>query len=808
VLLPAVAALVAALPATAHAAVVRAGPLTARVSERPWELGLRAGRLLLSEHPNRGGGRTGRLGVLSGGRWARGTRVIRSHRGPRGWASLLATTDPRVRIRVSVTRGREGGIHLGATIAGPRREAVQLFAIGFRASRGERYLGFGERSNAVNQRGRTIDNHVGEGPFLSGDYPVVAPTIPPWSLRRSADATYFPMPWLLSTRGYGVLSSNAEPSRFRLGSDTRGAWSFEVAAPAMSLSFLAGPRPSDVLRRLTRLTGVQPAPAAPWVLGPWFQTGHSNQEPDELGHVRSLRRGDAPVSAVETHMRYMPCGLDRGLEAQERARTDGFHREGLAALTYMREAVCQSYEAAWSEGVASKAFVRRPDGSPYTFDAFVGSGVTPLAMIDFARPAGSRLHDSLLARAVANGYDGWMEDYGEYVPPDAQAGDDGAHAGPGLHNEYPLLYHRSGMRFARRQQRPIVRFVRSGWTGVHRYAPIVWGGDPSTVWGFDGLRSSVTQALTMGLSGVGIWGSDVGGFFTITGDRLDRELLHRWIQFGAVSTVMRTKAEGIATPKSSRPQVWEPQTLPLWRRYAKLHTQLYPYIAAAVRHYRRAGLPVMRHLALAYPRDRRAAAADAEFLFGPDLLAAPVLEPGARTRRLYLPRGHWVDLWRSARYDSRSGGLRLGRARLMRGGRTVRLPAPLEELPLLVRAGALLPLLPADVDTLADYGAGGDAVRLADRRDRLDLLAFPSGRSAGALGPRGRWSSSLSPRAWTLALRAPGPRSFTIQAALPGGAPRSVRIGRRALPRSRWSYRAGVLRASFRARSALLHVTR
>ncbi|MBN1530373.1 MAG: glycoside hydrolase family 31 protein [Thermoleophilaceae bacterium] len=790
-------AAVLAAPGAAGAAVVRSGPLQARVSERPWGLELRAGGVRLAEHPNAGTGRTGRLGFVSGGRWSRATRVIRAHRGPRGWAALLATTG-RGRIRVSVTRSQSGAINLGASVAGLPRDAVQLFGIGFRARPGERYLGFGERSNAVNQRGRTVENYVGEGPYLDGDYAAVAPSIPPWGIRRRADATYFPMPWLLSTRGYGVLSGNHAVSRFRLGGDRRGAWSFEVASPTLSLSFLAGPRPADVVRRLVRRTGVQPAPAAAWMLGPWFQTGHANEEPDELGHLRLLRDGDAPVSAVETHMRYMPCGLDRGHEASERARTAAFHAAGLAALTYMREAVCQSYEPPWSQGVAANVFVRRPDGGPYTFDAFVGSGVTPVGMIDFARPEGSRLHDSLLARAVANGFDGWMEDYGEYVPPDAEAD----------HNRYPVLYHRSGMRFARRQPRPIVRFVRSGWTGVHPYAQIVWGGDPSTVWGFDGLRSSVTEALTMGLSGIGIWGSDIGGFFTITGPGLSRELLHRWIQFGAVSTVMRTKAQGIAAPKASRPQIWEPQTLPLWRRYAKLHTQLYPYVAGAVAEYRRTGMPVMRHLSLAYPRDRRAVSTDAEFLFGPDLLAAPVLEPGARRRRVYLPRGTWVDLWRSASYDAPTGGLRLRRARPLRGGRTVRLPAPLAELPLLARAGAILPMLPPDVDTLADYGEGGGAVRLADRRDRLDLLAFPHGRSAGRLGPRGRWHSVLTPAAWTLRLRPPGPRRFRLQAALPGGAPRSVRLGSRALPRSAWSYRGGVLRTSFRARSAKLVVTR
>jgi alpha-glucosidase (family GH31 glycosyl hydrolase) len=790
-----------AAPAAARAAGVRSGDLAALVSEpAAGRLSLRwEGRVVLREHPNRGGTRTGRLGFVANGRWNRPTRLLSFRRRAGGWTGVLATTDPAGgRMQVRLHPVGNGAIRLEASVLGRRPAEVQLWGVAFGAPPGERFLGFGERSNAVNQRGRTIENRVEEGPFLLEDYPAIEPTIPPWAIRRAADASYFPMPWLLSTRRYGVLVDNAERSRFRLGSDRRRAWSLEVPAPRLRLRFLAGPSPAALVRRLTQRTGRQPRPAAPWFLGPWFQTGHSNQEPEEQGHVRLLREGDAPVSAVETHMRYMPCGADVGLEASERKRTAAFHHEGLAALTYMREAVCATYEPVWSQGVAQGAFIRRPGGGTYSFPAFVGSGVTELAMIDFTTVAGRALFHELLARAVANGYDGWMEDYGEYVPPDAVSGS--GIPGSRLRNLYPMLYHHWGERFTRRQARPLARFVRSGWTGAHHGAGIVWGGDPTTGWGFDGLRSSVTQALTMGLSGIGIWGSDIGGFFTLTAPGLDRELLHRWIQFGAVSPVMRTKAQGIVTPKSERPQVWEPQTLPLWRRYAKLHTQLYPYMSGAVSDYRRSGMPLMRHLSLAYPRDRRAISTDGQFLFGPDLLAAPVLEPGARARRVYLPRGRWVDLWRSARYLQGSGGLRLGRARVLRGGRTVRLPAPLDELPLLVRAGAVLPLLPPEVDTLAPYGGGRDFVRLADRRDRLDLLAFPRGRSSGRLGARGRWVSRLRRGSWRLSLRAGGPRRYRLQASLPGLRPRSVRLNGRRLGREVWSYDRGsaVFRAAFR----------
>jgi alpha-glucosidase (family GH31 glycosyl hydrolase) len=143
-------------------------------------------------------------------------------------------------------------------------------------------------------------------------------------------------------------------------------------------------------------------------------------------------------------------------------------------------------------------------------------------------------------QAVAAGHDGWMEDFGENSPPQALSAD--GTPGSQIHNRYPTLYHCTVKRIARRLSRPVVRFQRSGWTGAARCADLVWGGDPTTVWGFDGLSSAVRQALSIGMSGVSRWGSDIGGYNTFgTVDRLTPELLRRWIQFGAVSGVMRTK---------------------------------------------------------------------------------------------------------------------------------------------------------------------------------------------------------------------------------------------------------------------------
>lgn len=360
----------------------------------------------------------------------------------------------------------------------------------------------------------------------------------------------------------------------------------------------------------------------------------------------------------------------------------------------------------------------------------------------------------------------------------------------------------------------MVRFQRSGWTGAARCAYDVWGGDPTTVFGFDGLSSAVKEALSMGMSGVSRWGSDIGGYNSFgPAETLSPELLQRWIEFGAVSGVMRTKGSGLAVPSYRRPQIYDDAILPVWKRYAKLHTQLYPYIESADAHYRATGTPLMRQLALAFPGDSRAAAREDEFLFGPDLLAAPVVEPGARRRAVYLPRGKWIDLWRSAAYVRRTGALELRRARVLRGGRSVSLPAPLGELPLLVRAGAVLPLLSADVDTLSGYGRGRGLVHLADRRDRLSLLAFPRGSSSSRFyGGEGiRSVESRRSPGWRLSISGKRVRTYRVQASLATlvrrFVPRRLVVNGRAVPRRRWHFDRRTRVLKFAARGRHLRVS-
>jgi hypothetical protein len=277
---------------------------------------------------------------------------------------------------------------------------------------------------------------------------------------------------------------------------------------------------------------------------------------------------------------------------------------------------------------------------------------------------------------------------------------------------------------------------------------------------------------------------------------------------------MRTERDGIAIPPYDRPQVDDPDQLPHFRRYAKLRTQLYPYVAAADREYRRSGLPIMRHLALVDPDDPAAFDREDTFLFGPDLAVAPVVTPGATTRDAYVPRGTWIDFWRAVEYRSADGAFVLrddAPVAPVAGGVVRTLPAPLDEIPLLARAGALFVLLPPDVDTLADYGAG-TVVRLADRDRELHVLAFPRAASEGRFLDHGRWRSTESPGRLRLSARAERRATWTIEAALGSletpFTPCAVVANKRPLPDGAWSWDpvGRVLRATVEGRTIRLDV--
>ena len=457
-------------------------------------------------------------------------------------------------------------------------------------------------------------------------------------------------------------------------------------------------------------------------------------------------------------------------------------------------------------------------GEPYEY-RYTGASQFFVGQVDFTHPDAFDFYGDLLDEAVGHGYDGWMEDFGEYTPLDAH-GYDGS-TGEAYHNNYVVGYHAAARAYARdRAPRPLARFNRSGWTGAAQHSQIVWGGDPTTSWGFDGLESAVKNGLTMGLSGVSLWGSDIGGFFALSEPQTTPELLARWIEFGFASGVMRTQANGFALHADApRADLRRRTAAGVGALREAAHAALPVPRRPRESEYDRTGMPLMRHLALAYPGRPRATAREDEYLLGRDLLVAPVVQPG-RARAHALPAGRALDRLVAVDHARRRAARRISaRRRSSPAARDVTLPAPLDELPLLVREGAVIPLLDPSVETLADYGEG-TAVRLRDRDDRLRLLAWPRGRTTARARRRGsRGAGRSRPRpAGAGCWRSEGSTGArtTIQAALGslrGGAFRPCAV--RTMPAARrpvedWSYdeATGVLEIRLDARNARVVVRR
>jgi sulfoquinovosidase len=708
--------------------------------------------------------------------WHRITRVRSADREGSRLTAVLETDHPDgLEARAEIVVHEDERVAVTIAVAG-----AAVVSQSFVAEPGERFLGFGERSHAVSLDHGVVENYVGEGPYQQHEYPLLADTVPPWAMRNRPDATYFPVPWVVSTRGFGVSIDQDDLSYVRLRADSGDTWSIEAEAGLLAFTVYGGPGPLDALRRYTALTGRQPAPER-WFFGPWYQSGHDNHVPLAREQWQADALAGTAVSAVETHCRYLPLGEDRGYEESERARTAFFHSRGQAVLSYINPLVGTDYPEAFEPAAGAGALQRDRRGRPYLYQGYAGGRMPPYTdetQYDFGSQAARPCWGQVAERIVAAGYDGWMEDFGEYTPLDAVASDGSTGTAP--HNRYPDEYHAAAAAITadleERYSRRLARFVRSGWTRTAAVVPIVWGGDPTTSWGFDGLASAVTCGLSMGASGVAMWGSDIGGFMS-TRDRLTPDLLRRWIQFSAFCPVMRTKAGGIGVRPHERPQIWDPDVLPSWRRWAHWHTRLNDYLMAAHDTYAATGRPIMCALELAYPG---LGPVTDQYLLGEHLLVAPVLEPGSTARRVVIPPGRWTSLFDHQQSFSGPG--------------EITVPVGTDDIPVFVRSGAVLALLAEDAGSLSPYAAGPD-----DRRSVLAYPAFDDEARTSALGVRLSCRSQTDAEAWTLELSAPRDFRWDVTAPLPCD-PAEVDVD------GPWSFDAGVLSAVMSGASPVLRV--
>ena len=334
------------------------------------------------------------------------------------------------------------------------------------------------------------------------------------SCRRRATATATTRRTSRS-RGCSRRTATACSSRTRrrptTTSATSGTWSLEVTtapddpgadqrAPAsLRLRVFGGGSPAATLRRFTRHVGRQPAPAAPWVWGAWFQPGGSLEE--QIGQLEKLRKADAPVSVMQTYLHYLPCGDHVGGQDAERERVDAFHARGTAVTTYFNPMICADYQPRFDEAAAAG---RARDGraaatrTRTSTRARRRAASTSASSTSRRRPAARSTSSSWPRRSPTATTAGWRTSASTRRSTRTTRT---AWTARGCTTSTRRSTTAPRTTSCAAQERPIVRFQRSGFTGAARCAQVVWSGDPTVGWDFDGLESQIKAALSIGMSG-------------------------------------------------------------------------------------------------------------------------------------------------------------------------------------------------------------------------------------------------------------------------------------------------------------------
>lgn len=509
----------------------------------------------------------------------------------------------------------------------------------------EHFYGFGEKFSALDKRGQSIKlwhaNATGNT----------------WPL------SYKNVPFFISTRGYGLFINSAYPIQYHMGDLSHTRYSVHVQHDILDYYFIYGPSIKEILPRYTSITGKPELPPL-WSFGLWMSrmSYDSQAQVEQIAHA--LRANDIPcdVIHIDTDWFARPWVNDLTFSAERfpdpagmiaRLREQGFR------LTLWQLPYIATDSALYPEGAEHGYFARQADGSPYHISGFFG----PAAVIDFSNPDAVAWYQSRLEPLFRLGVAAIKTDFGEGAPPDAHyAGADGLE----MHNLYPLLYNRAIFETTKKHTGEGLVWSRSAYAGSQRY-PVHWGGDPACLW--EDLGNLWHGGLGLGLCGFPFWSVDIGGFAGTPSP----ELYIRWAEAGLFVT--HPRAHG---PVHREPWAFGEQALAIFRTYARLRYRLMPYVWSTAVQSVESSLPVMRPLVLDWQEDPTTATIDDQWMFGEWLLVAPILDE-SNQRQIYLPEGHWFDFWSGEHIE---------------GPRWIRRTAALDELPLYVRGGAILPMAP------------------------------------------------------------------------------------------------------------------
>ncbi len=651
----------------------------------------------------------------------------------------------------------------------------------------EHVYGLGEKSGRLDKRGWKL-----------GGYSYAMWNSDTYGYDDSTDPLYASVPFymvLRNGRAHGVFLDNTFRSTFDVGKESQELLSFGAAGGALDYYFFAGPTPRRIVESYTKLTGRMPLPPL-WSLG-FHQCRYSYYPEARVREVASeFRRRRIPADALwlDIHYQqgYKPFSWDKQRFPDPAKMIADLAVQGFRTITIVDpHPKKEPGSVVYDTGLAGGHFVKNPDGTVYEAPVWPSQAERdpgPSVFADFSRPATREWWGGLYRPLLDIGVGGIWNDMNEPAVFDNATGTmplGVRHDNEGeptdhreIHNVYGMQMTRAtyeGLLRLRPDERPFV-LSRASFAGGQRYAAL-WPGDNSSDWSH--LRASIPVLAGMGLSGLAFVGADIGGFAK-NGDHQmpSAELFTRWLEAGVFYPFMRDHSElGSA---DQEPWAYGPEHEAINRRMIELRYELLPSIYNVMHEAAETGVPALRPLVFEYPEDPRFAGRDDEYLFGSDILVAPVVREAAVEREVSLPKGDWYDFWTGARQTS---------ADFVR-------PAPLDVLPLYVRGGAFLfrepvvqhtgeragqPLIveiyPAERSQATLYEDDGES--LAYRRGVVRRVRFAQTRAAASATV----AVGAAEGAWV-----PAPRELVLRVHWDGD-PGDVRLDGKAVARNAWTRR-------------------
>ncbi len=512
---------------------------------------------------------------------------------------------------------------------------------------GEALFGLGERFDSLNQAGKVVDMWIEDAPG-QGD---------------AGHHTYFATPVLYSTRGYAFFAADNPDAVFDLNSRGDGMNRYRRAGQAMTFYVAFGDSLKDLVRKRKSVQG--PFKSIPdWAWGPWISRNSYEKQSEAEDAINGMIQRKLPVAAIvqEAWKGRSETGDFNNFSAERWPDLPRFfelcNRHGIKNVLWQVPIIHPS-SPEFAMCKENGYFVKKPDGAI----SFRRHWLEGFANVDFTNPDAVKYWQDLIRPTVRLGIWGFKADDGEDIKPDDVFFD--GRRGWEMHNEYSTLYNRALTELLEQEGVDGLLWARSGSLGIERY-PALWAGDQFARW--DQMASLIPAGLSSGMSGMPFWGHDIGGYI----DQPSSELYIRWAQFGALSPLMQYHG---VLPRE--PWFFGPQAEEAYKLLAYLRMNLVPTLIALGRETEETGFPIMRPMLMEFPDDARFVGEDTQYMLGPDLLVAPVIEEEAMGRRIEFPEGVWQHALYPVAYT---------------GPASVEVPIGLVDAPLFVREGATLKL--------------------------------------------------------------------------------------------------------------------